>query len=102
MAASAISLQSAEPEQTIKYLHFTKDGMAHIHRAAAQNFHTMVERLLSLDPPSLEAKTQDRYKMTPLLVAATYGSTEAFHLLLKREADVYATTQQGYLSLIHI
>ena len=96
MAASAISLQSAEPEQTIKYLHFTKDGMAHIHRAAAQNFHTMVERLLSLDPPSLEAKTQDRYKMTPLLVAATYGSTEAFHLLLKREADVYATTQQGY------
>lgn len=56
----------------------------------------MVERLLSLDQASLEAKTQDRLKMTPLLVAATYGSTEAFHLLLKREANVYVTTSQGH------
>ena len=70
--------------------------MAHIHRAVAQNFHTMVEKLLTLDPSSLEAKTQDRLKMSPLLVAATYGSTEAFHLLLKREADIYVTTTQGH------
>ena len=95
-ATSATALLSDDQEQTIKYLHFTKDGMAHIHRAVAQNFHTMVERLLSLDPAALEAKTQDKLKMTPLLVAATYGSTEAFHLLLKREADIYVTTTQGY------
>lgn len=91
----ATSSTAIDHDQTIKYLHFAKDGMAHIHRAVAQNFHTLVERLLSLDPLSLEAKTQDRYKMTPLLVAATYGSTEAFHLLLKREADIYVTTAQG-------
>ena len=93
MATSSVSI---DQDQSIKYLHFAKDGMAHIHRAVAQNFHTMVERLLSLDPPSLETKTQDRHKMTPLLVAATYGSTEAFHLLLKREANIYVMTAQGH------
>ena len=96
MASSKTSRQSNDQEQTIKYLHFTKDGMAHIHRAVAQNFHTMVEKLLNLDLSSLEAKTQDKLKMSPLLVAATYGSTEAFHLLLKREADIYVTTVQGH------
>ena len=99
MASSAASSSGSDQEQTIKYLHFTKDGMAHIHRAVAQNFHTMVEKLLALDSTSLEAKTQDRLKMTPLLVAATYGSTEALHLLLKREADIYATTSQGYTAV---
>ena len=97
--SSAVLGRGNDPEQTIKYLHFTEDGMAHIHRAVAQNFHTMVEKLLKLDPSSLEAKTQDRLKMTPLLVAATYGSTEALHLLLKREADIYARTSQGYTAV---
>ena len=92
----ATPLVLTDQEQTVKYRHFSKDGMAHIHRAVAQNFHTLVERILSLDPSSLEAETQDRHKMTPLLVAAVYGSTEAFHLLLKREADIYVTTAKGY------
>lgn len=71
---------------------FGRDGFAPIHRAAARNHHTRVKKFLITDPSSKEMQTRDKSKMTPLLVAATYGSTESFQTLLKMGADIEART----------
>ena len=54
-----------------------------------------IEKLLSISPFSLEAKTADRFKLTPLLVAAKYGCTDTFHFLLRMGAKGSAKSGKG-------
>lgn len=81
--------------QAAPLVDYGKEGFASIHRAAAQNFYPQIKKLTSLNPYLIEVKTTSKQKMTPLLVAATYGSVEAFETLLKLGADTSARTATG-------
>ena len=72
-----------------------KEGFDPIHKAAAQNFHTKVKKYITASPSLKERRAQTQSKMTPLLVAATYGAYETFHLLVKLDADLNAQTSDG-------
>ena len=88
---SLLSLYS-DASSAFKAKGFGRDGFALIHRAAARNHHTRVKKFLIADPSSKEVQTRDNLKLTPLLVAATYGSTKSFQTLLKMGADTEAKT----------
>ena len=88
---SLLSLYS-DASSAFKAKGFGRDGFASIHRAAARNHHTRVKKFLIADPSSKEVQTRDNLKLTPLLVAATYGSTKSFQTLLKMGADTEAKT----------
>lgn len=74
---------------------WNNDGFALVHRAVIQKNNLRIEKLLSISPISLEAKTTDKHKLTPLLVAAKYGCVETFHFLLKMGANVHAKSAKG-------
>lgn len=65
------------------------DTFSLIHKAVAQRNTIRIEKLVDISPPSLEAKTDDKFKLTPLLLAAIYGREDIFHLLV----DLGAKTQ---------
>lgn len=75
---------------------WSKDGFALVHRAVVQRNNIRIEKLLSISPLSLEAKTTDRFKLTPLLVAAKYGCMDTFHFLLEMGAKPQAKSARGF------
>lgn len=74
---------------------WNKDGFALVHRAVVQKNNLRIEKLLSISPFSLDAKTTDKFKLTPLLVAAKYGCTDTFHFLLKMGANINTKSAKG-------
>lgn len=75
-------------------LFVARNSFAAIHKAAAQNNHSSVEVLLDT-PLNKELLTRDQQKMTPLLVAATYGSNSSFQVLLNSGANFSARSASG-------
>ncbi len=71
------------------------DGYDPIHQASALNLHSRVQRLLTINPSRLEECTRNTANLTPLLIAATCGSQDVVHLLLKSGADVAAKSEEG-------
>lgn len=67
-----------------------------IHKAVLQKNNSRIEKLLSISPYSLETKTADKLKLTPLLVAASYGCEETFHFLLQLKAKVTAKSTRDF------
>lgn len=75
-----------------------RNSFAPIHKAAAQNNHLSVKVLLGT-PSNKELLTRDKQKMTPLLVAATYGSTSSFQILLNSGANFSAQSAHGLTAI---
>ena len=71
---------------TIGPVLWNKECYSLIHKAVLQQNHSRIEKLLSISPYSLETKTNDKLKLTPLLVAASFGCVETFHFLLDLKA----------------
>jgi len=71
---------------TIGPVLWNKECYSLIHKAVLQQNHSRIEKLLSISPYSLETKTNDKFKLTPLLVAASFGCVETFHFLLDLKA----------------
>ena len=93
------SQQSVAPPPTIvpgTHSEWSKEGFALVHRAVVQKNNIRIEKLLSISPLSLEAKTADRFKLTPLLVAAKYGCVDTLHFLLKLGANSQARSSRGH------
>ncbi len=65
---------------------WNKECYSLIHKAVLQQNHSRIEKLLSISPYSLETKTNDKFKLTPLLVAASFGCADTFHFLLELKA----------------
>ncbi len=77
-------------------LELNKEGFSLIHRAVVQKNNLRIEKLLSISPLSLEAKTTDKCRLTPLLVAAKYGCEETFHFLLKMGSKTNVRSSRGF------
>lgn len=75
---------------------WNKECYALIHKAVLQQNNARIEKLLSISPYSLETKTADKHKLTPLLVAASYGCEETFHFLLQLKAKVTAKSTRDF------
>ena len=75
---------------TIGPVLWNKECYALIHKAVLQQNHGRIEKLLSISPYSLETKTNDKFKLTPLLVAASFGCVDTFHFLLELKAKLDA------------
>jgi hypothetical protein len=71
------------------------DTFSLIHKAVAQRNKNRIEKLVGISPPSLEAKTEDKFRLTPLLLAAIYGYGEIFHLLVELGAKTQVKSSRG-------
>lgn len=71
------------------------DTFSLIHKAVALRNTIRIEKLVSISPPSLEAKTDDKFKLTPLLLAAIYGHEDIFHLLVDLGAKTQVRSSRG-------
>ncbi len=93
---SRISLLSARSDfaSSSSTLFFAKSGFASIHKAVAKNNHVRVKILLGT-ATNQERLTRDKRRMTPLLVAATFGSTAAFQILMNSGANFKARSADG-------
>lgn len=68
-------------------------GWTALHRAAAKNYYPRVNKLCSSTPEDIEAVTNDG--LTPIQLAAQYGSFESFLALLNASANAAILTEQG-------
>lgn len=71
------------------------DTFSLIHKAVAQRNSIRIEKLVNISPPSLEAKTDDKFKLTPLLLAGIYGDVDIFHLLVNLGAKTQVKSSRG-------
>ena len=71
------------------------DTFSLIHKAVAQRNTIRIENLVNISPPSLEAKTADKFKLTPLLLAGIYGNIDIFHLLVDLGAKTQVKSARG-------
>ena len=72
-----------------------------IHKAVVHRNVERIEKLVTISPPSLEAKTDDKLKLTPLVLAAIHGYVDIFHLLVKLGAKTQGKSARGLNTLQH-
>ena len=76
-------------------MEYSRDGMASIHVATAQNLPLRVQRLVQISHALLEVRTFNKVSMTPLMVAAANGAHDSFHTLVGLGANLRAQSGTG-------
>ena len=79
-----------------------RQGWDVIHKAVAKNRSSQVKILCSLSPNNLKLRTADEEGLTPLHVAANFGSVDSYLVLLKEGADHLATTASTSLTPLQV
>ena len=77
---------------------FSHEGFSSIHRAAAENNVYKVRKYL-ITNSNINLVTKDKNRMTPLMVAAAYGSVEAFSELLTSGASLKKRNANGLTAI---
>lgn len=74
---------------------FDDRGWAPMHYAAYHNNPSVIQFLLHCDPTCLDATTNDKLGLTPLLLSVTTGGLDTVKMLVKSGADILATSTKG-------
>ena len=90
-----LSSEKCSEDPCLSSTPWNREGFSLIHKAVVQENNIRIKYLLSISPTSLEVKTRDKDKLTPLLLAAAYGCVDAFHYLLKMGAKIKVRSSRG-------